>query len=150
MADKLTIGEVARRTGVPAKTIRFYEAEGVIAAPPRSEGGYRLYSAVDVRRLRLVRRVRLLGLALPEVKALAAQAFRSDCLAFAEQLLTCIAGRRADIDQRIDELEALKAELNELERHVRHDLEECRPGQTVAECAFCPMIDEEGGGCCEG
>ncbi len=45
MADKLTIGEVSRRTGVPAKTIRFYEAEGIIATPRRSESGYRLYSA---------------------------------------------------------------------------------------------------------
>ncbi len=149
MADKLTIGEVAQRTGVSVRTIRFYEAEGVIAAPLRSESGYRLYSDVDIRRLRLVRRVRLLGLPLLEVKRLVDQAFRSECLEFADQLLTCIAGRRTEIDQRIAELQALQGQLDALERHVRHDQEECRPGQKVAECVFCPMIDEEGGESCD-
>jgi DNA-binding transcriptional MerR regulator len=145
MADKLTIGEVARRTGVPAKTIRFYEAEGVLAAPARTESGYRVYAAADVRRLRLARRARLLGLPLTAVKSLVDQAFRSDCVEFGEQLLTFIAGQRTEIDQRIAELQALKAELDELEQHVQHDLDTCRPGQLVTECSFCPMIDEEGG-----
>lgn len=145
MADTLTIGQVSRLTGVPAKTIRFYEAEGVIAPPSRSEAGYRRYSLLDVRRLRLARRARLLGLALADVKLLVDQAFRSDCLEFGDQLLTRIADQQTNIDQRIAELQALKVELSELEQHVRHNLEECRPGQQVAECAYCPMIDEKGG-----
>jgi DNA-binding transcriptional MerR regulator len=85
MADRFTIGEVARRTGVPVKTIRFYESEWVIAAPSRTDSGYRLYSATDVRRLRLARRARLLGLALPEVRTLVDQAFRSECIDFGQQ-----------------------------------------------------------------
>lgn len=145
MADTLTIGQVSRLTGVPAKTIRFYEAEGVIAPPARSDAGYRRYSLLDVRRLRLARRARLLGLALADVKLLVDQAFRSDCLEFGDQLLTRIADQQAHIAQRIAELQALKVELAELEQHVRHNLEDCRPGQQVAECAYCPMIDEKGG-----
>lgn len=70
MTNRLTIGALSRRTGVPIKAIRFYEARGVIPAPARTEAGYRLYSPADVRRLRLVRRARLMGLALPEVKVL--------------------------------------------------------------------------------
>lgn len=149
MADMLTIGQASRLTGVPAKTIRFYEAEGVLTPPARSEAGYRRYSDLDIRRLRLARRARLLGLALSEVKVLVDQAFRSDCLEFGDQLLSRIADQRTQIDQRIDELQAMKGELSELEQHVRHNLEECRPGQQVAECAYCPMIDEEGGETCE-
>ena len=145
MADTLTIGQVARLTGVPAKTIRFYEAEGVIAPPPRSEAGYRLYSPADLRKLRLARRARLLGLALADVKVLVDQAFRSDCLEFGDQLLLRIADQREHIARRIAELRALQGELDALEQHVRHNLEECRPGQQVAACAYCPMIDEEGG-----
>ncbi len=145
MADKLTIGEVTRLTGVPAKTIRFYESERVITPPARSDSGYRLYSPVDVRRIRLARRARLLGLALSEVKELVERAFRSDCVEFGDQLLACISDQRVRIDRRIAELKALQVELDELERHVRHDQAECRPGQKVAECVFCPMIDEEGG-----
>ncbi|MCC6178974.1 MAG: MerR family transcriptional regulator [Chloroflexi bacterium] len=145
MTETLTIGQVSRLTGVPAKTIRFYEAEGVIAPPSRSDAGYRRYSLLDVRRLRLARRARLLGLALADVKVLVDQAFRSDCVEFGDQLLTHIADQQANIDARIAELKALKVELAELEQHVRHNLEECRPGQQVAECAYCPMIDEKGG-----
>lgn len=149
MAHTLTIGQVSRLTGVPAKTIRFYEAEGVIAPLSRSDAGYRLYSLIDVRRLRLARRARLLGLALPEVKTLVDQAFRSDCLEFGDQLVARIATQRAHIDQRIAELQALRAELDELEQHTRHGLEACRPGQKVAECTFCPIIDGEGGEPCD-
>ena len=50
MAANLTIGAVARRTGVPVPTIRFYEAEGVIPAPARTAAGYRLYGTTDIRR----------------------------------------------------------------------------------------------------
>lgn len=145
MVDTLTIGQVSRLTGVPAKTIRFYEAEGVIAPPSRSDAGYRRYSLLDVRRLRLARRARLLGLSLAEVKVLVDQAFRSDCLEFGDQLLSRITDQQAHISQRIADLQALKLELSELEQHVRHNLDECRPGQQVADCAYCPMIDEKGG-----
>src|SRR5262249_8956585 len=103
-----------------------------------------LYSPTDVRRLRLVRRARLLGLSLPEVKATVAQAFSSTCAEFAEQLLSSLAHQRAEVDRQIAELEALKQELDVLERHVRHSRQQVPPGQRVAECAFCPMIDEEG------
>ena len=145
MTETLTIGQVSRLSGVPAKTIRFYEAKGVIAPPSRSDAGHRRYSLLDVRRLRLARRARLLGLMLADVKILVDQAFRSDCPEFCDQLLTRIAVQQANVDERIAELEALKVELADLEQHVRHNLEECRPGQQVAACTCCPMIDEEGG-----
>jgi MerR family copper efflux transcriptional regulator len=144
MRDKLTIGEVARRVGVPSKTIRFYEAQGVIAPPARTEAGYRLYSATDIRRLRLARRARLLGLPLPEVKTLVEQAFASECGEFADQVVALLAGKRAEIQRRIVELEALDAELAELARHLQ--VCECGPGQLVVDCSFCSLIDEEGGG----
>lgn len=149
MAEHLSIGEVARRTGVSTKTLRFYEAEGVLAKPARTENGYRLYTAADVRRVRLARRVRLLGLPLVEVKTLVELAFRSDCVEFAEQLLSCIDGQRTEVGRRIAELEALKDQLDDLEQHVRHCMTDARPGQTVSDCAFCPILDEEGGECCD-
>ena len=142
MAERLTIGAVARRTGVPVPTIRFYEAEGVIPAPARTAAGYRLYGVADVRRLRLVRRARLLGLGLPEVKALVEQAFASECSAFVTQLLDHVARQRRDIRRQIEELRALAAELDALEEHVRHAQRELMPGRRVADCGFCPLIDD--------
>jgi MerR family mercuric resistance operon transcriptional regulator len=145
MTARLTIGEVARRTDVPIRTIRFYEAAGVIPRPPRTEGGYRLYSATDVRLLRFARRARLLGLPLAEVKALIGQASRSGCVDFGDELLRRLADQRLQIDRRIAELQALQMELAELEDHVRHCQSAARPGQMAVECGFCAVIDEKGG-----
>jgi len=70
MTDQLfTIGQVARRTGLPVRTIRFWSDNGVIAPAGRSTGGYRLYDAEAVARLDLVRTLRELGLDLTTVRS---------------------------------------------------------------------------------
>lgn len=145
MGTKLTIGEVSRRLGVPAKIIRFYEAQGVISSPARTAAGYRVYTTTDIRRLRLARRARLLGLSLAEVKAFVEEAFASECGEFGRQILRRIVAQRAEIDRRMSELRASRSELDELERHFRHDRANTLPGQRIIECGFCPLIDEEGG-----
>ncbi|MGD9894237.1 MAG: MerR family transcriptional regulator [Dehalococcoidia bacterium] len=145
MAEKLTIGVVAQRIGVPVDTIRFYEAEGIIPAPARTAAGYRLYAATDLRRLRLVRRARLLGLSLPEIKTLVEQAFASDCGDYLDQLLERLAEQHTAVRRRIAELQALDAELGALAQHVRHAREQAPAGRRVVDCGFCPLIDEEDG-----
>jgi DNA-binding transcriptional MerR regulator len=147
MADKLTIGAVAQQAGVPARTIRFYEAQGIVPPPARTEAGHRLYSQSDIRRLRLIRRARLLGVSSPDVKRLTDQALSATCDDFGEQLLNFITTQRAAIDQRMTELTALRAELDDLEAHARPGQARARPGQQVADCAYCPLLDEEGGEC---
>jgi len=57
MRSTLTIGQVAKATGINAKTIRYYEEAGVAPPPQRSQSGYRMYSETDVRRFDLIRRV---------------------------------------------------------------------------------------------
>ncbi len=141
MPSRLTIGQVAERSGLPVKTIRFYEEQGIVPPPERSDGGFRLYTPVDVRRLRLVRLAKLIGLSLSEIQALVAQAFASECADFADELLARIAGQQAAIDARIGELEALKRELADLTQHVEHSRERLEPGQRVAACDFCPILD---------
>lgn len=142
MASRATIGQVAQQTGVPAKTIRFYEAQGVLPPPQRTEAGYRVYTPGAVRRLRLIHRVRLLGISLREAGCIADQAFASDCAEFADQLLTLIASQRVAIDARMAELATLRAELDDLEIHTHHARAQAQPGQPVAACPFCPLIDE--------
>jgi DNA-binding transcriptional MerR regulator len=147
MTETLTIGAVARQAGVSTKTIRFYEAQGVLPRPARTDNGYRFYSPSDVRRLRLIRRARLLGVPLPEVKLLADQALSATRDDFGEQLLHFIASQRAAIDHRMADLTALKTELDDLEVHARHSQARAWPGQRVADCVYCPLLDEEGGEC---
>src|ERR1044071_1137524 len=65
----LQIGEVADRTGVTQRTLRFYEERGLLKPPTRMEGGFRLYSEDDVARVTQIRRLQdLLGLTLAEIK----------------------------------------------------------------------------------
>ncbi|SFY53232.1 helix-turn-helix domain-containing protein [Streptomyces sp. F-1] len=64
----LTIGELARATGLSVRTIRYWSDEDVLAPVTRSPGGYRLYDAASVARLELVRTLRELGLGLDDVR----------------------------------------------------------------------------------
>lgn len=143
MSKQLTIGDVAKLTGLPAKTIRFYEDEGCIPPVARSEGGYRLYSEGDVWRLQLVRQARLLGLPLSEIKPLVAQSMDTECVAFAADLTAMLDRQRAAIDKRIAELESLREQITLIESHVAHC--ECDPGQTVNDCYCCALLQEKGG-----
>jgi DNA-binding transcriptional MerR regulator len=75
MADQKTeepslqIGEVAERTGVTQRTLRFYEEKGLLKPPSRMDGGFRLYSDEDVKRVERIRRLQeLLGISLAEIK----------------------------------------------------------------------------------
>jgi MerR family transcriptional regulator, copper efflux regulator len=69
-AGLVQIGQVAERTGLSLRTIRFYEESGLVVPTGRSEGGFRLYSADDVARLEVVKRVKPLGFSLEEVREL--------------------------------------------------------------------------------
>jgi DNA-binding transcriptional MerR regulator len=65
----LQIGEVAERTGVTQRTLRFYEERGLLKAPSRLDGGFRLYSEDDVRRVDQIKRLQsLLGFTLADIK----------------------------------------------------------------------------------
>jgi DNA-binding transcriptional MerR regulator len=67
--DRLySIGELARRTGLAVRTIRFYSDRGIVAPAGRSPAGYRLYDADAVARLDLVRTLRDLGVDLPTIR----------------------------------------------------------------------------------
>ncbi|MDQ4118939.1 MAG: MerR family transcriptional regulator, partial [Actinomycetota bacterium] len=69
----LTIGQLARRTGVPVRTIRFWSDEGLVPPSDRSAAGYRRYDAVAVARLDLVRTLRDLGMGHDDVREVLAR-----------------------------------------------------------------------------
>lgn len=143
MAKQLTIGEVAKRTGLSTKTIRFYEQEGCIPEARRSDSGYRLYSEGDVWRLRLVRQIRMLGLPLSQIGALLTESMDAQCDVFADDLLALLQRQKDEVSRRISELENLRDEIDVLTAHVEHC--ECEPGQTMQDCYCCSLLSEEGG-----
>ena len=66
----LQIGQVADRTGLSLRTIRFYEENGLVRPTSRSDGGFRLYSEDDVARLEVIKRMKPLGFRLEEMQEL--------------------------------------------------------------------------------
>jgi DNA-binding transcriptional MerR regulator len=138
----LSIAEAARRSGVPARTIRFYEAAGIVRPPARDANGYRRYGSAGVRRLRLVGRLRRLGLPLPEAGAVAERAFVSECRTYVRDVGALLERQCAEIDQRVAELLALRSELAILAAQA-HRAEAVAPaGRWVAECGACVVVDD--------
>jgi DNA-binding transcriptional MerR regulator len=138
----LSIAEAARRSGVPARTIRFYEAEGIVQPPARDANGYRRYGGAGVRRLRLVGRLRRLGLPLPEAGAVAERAFVAECQTYMRDIGALLERQCAAIDQRVAELLALRSELTALAAQARQAEAAAPAGQWVAECGACVVVDD--------
>jgi MerR family copper efflux transcriptional regulator len=105
----LTIGEVAKQTGLSPKAIRLYETQGLIPPPERTQAGYRTYDEHDVALLRFIGQARALDLRLEEIKEILElqQASGQPCGRVLELLDTHIAG----IDHTIRALQALRATL---------------------------------------
>ena len=124
MQKAMTIGMLARASGVNLETIRFYERSGLLPAPQRSAAGYRHYQEVDVRRLRFIRRGRELGFSLEEIRSLldlAAQP-QSPC-ASADQL---VAEHLESIAARIRDLQNMQTELQKIAGCQSEHAEHCR------------------------
>lgn len=144
MRKTSTIGEVARRTGLSVSAIRYYETEGIVTAAARSDGGYRLFSDTDVRRLQLAKQVRHLGMSLTEVKELVHGVSTLDCATFAGALGQRIAAQRVAVTARIAELRELEVTLTALGSHL--DNCACQPGMAAADCDIRLLNDEGGDG----
>jgi len=129
---RLTIGDAATRSGVPAKTIRYYEQIGLIRPAERGANQYRSYSEADVAMLRFVGRARRLGFSVQELKQLVAL-YRDRGRASAD--VKAIAVQHiARIDRKLAELQTVRAALADL-------AERCH-GDALPDC---PILDELAG-----
>ncbi len=108
----MNIGEAAALAGLPTKTIRYYEQVGLVAPAARAENGYRDYSTSEVHTLRFVQRARGLGFSVAECRELLALYFDRNRPSASVKAITL--HRIADIDQKIAELEGLRATLTDL------------------------------------
>jgi DNA-binding transcriptional MerR regulator len=111
MERPLTVGQLARATGVPAKTIRYYEEVGVLPVPRRSEAGYRHYARHDVHRLLFMRRARALGLSLANLKALTGELDSGECLTMRPRLHALVTEQLRTVRQQIAEFHVLEQQL---------------------------------------
>jgi DNA-binding transcriptional MerR regulator len=113
------ISEVARRTGLSASTIRFYEGEGLIAAADRDANGYRSYGETDVQRLSFIAGAKQLDLGLAEVRQLLVAREESErCEHVQHQMHEVVARRRVETEARIAELQRVADELRRTEERL--------------------------------
>ncbi|MDQ3432034.1 MAG: heavy metal-responsive transcriptional regulator [Actinomycetota bacterium] len=98
----MLIGELADATGTTAKTLRFYEAEGLLAAPERTSGGYRDYGPHAVERVTFIRHAQASGLTLAQIREVLM--VRDGGVAPCGHVATFVEQRLTDIEERIREL----------------------------------------------
>lgn len=124
----MNIGKAAAMSGLPAKTIRYYEDIGLIQ-PTRSENGYRDYCEQDIHRLRFLQRARSLGFSVEECRQLLS--LYADRNRASSQVKAVAAQHLGRIEEKIAELEGLRSTLKHLVRACRGDH---RPD--------CPILDD--------
>ncbi len=122
----MQIGRLAAKTGVPVRTIRYYESTGVLPEPRRTPSGYRDYDTDAVSRLRFLRSGKAAGLTLAEIAQVIATRDRGESpCQHTQRLLTA---KHAEVTERIRELTALLTELDHLiAAGAGFDPARCRP-----------------------
>lgn len=130
-ARGITRGELAKRTGVNAETIRYFERTGILAVPERTEGGHRIYNQGHVRALRFIRRAKGLGFTPVEVRAIVELGGPGKA--------TC-AEVRDIAAHHLEQVRAKIADLVEIERLLAMTIDDCS-GRPDAECAVINMIE---------
>lgn len=123
----LRIGELAEKTNCSAETIRYYEKEGLLAAPARSEGNYRLYNDQHMERVLFIRHCRSLDMTLDEVRDMLACQDKpnENC----QQVSALLNKHIGHVAQKIKGLQILQQEL-------QHLLKQCDNAQTTANCGI--------------
>jgi DNA-binding transcriptional MerR regulator len=114
----MRIGELAQRSGVPAKTLRYYEDIGLIEPPARTPSSYRDYSDAVLDRLAFIRSAKALGLTLGEIRRIVA--LRDTGEVPCAHVLDLLSARTAEIDRTIRQLKTLRSELRQLVVRSRH------------------------------
>jgi MerR family copper efflux transcriptional regulator len=128
------IGVIAKESGVPIKTIRYYEELGLLKSSGRTEGGFRLFNADVLERLHFIKRAQSLGLSLSEIKEFlnVHDAGKLPC----EHIKNRLEDKVKAIDEQIRQLLILKQELSSLLSRW-----EIKPDSNPA--TICPIIENE-------
>ncbi|BAS56674.1 MULTISPECIES: MerR family DNA-binding protein [Leptolyngbya] len=129
--DAKLIGTVARESGIPIKTIRYYEELGLLKTVGRTEGGFRLFSADVFTRLNFIKRAQHLGMSLSEIHEFLEVHDQGDLPC--ERVQQALKGKLSDIDRQIQQLQILKQELEEL----------LAQQATNSAATICPIIESE-------
>ena len=132
----MQIGIVAKRIGLSVDAIRFYERNGLLPRPPRTEGGFRRYGESDVETLAFVRRVQGLGFKLSEIGGLLR--LRGNRLQPCAPVQRRLQEKLADVRRKLSDLRKLEHELRQALRSCNKELRK--------RDAHCPIFREKNPG----
>jgi len=132
MKKFLAIGDLAIRSSTKVQTIRFYEQEGLMPAPPRTSGGQRRYDEHHAKRLAFIRHARELGFPLDAVRELLTLSDNPEhSCESVDRIATDVL---LDVDAKIARLKALQAELKRMLKQGRHGkIGECKIIEVLAD-----------------
>lgn len=105
----LFAGDVAKQLAIGVQTLHYYEREGLIPPPERTEAGYRLYTPASIARVAFIKKAQTLGLPLQEIKEVLRLVERGTCPC--GRVEKALAERLAGVDQRLKELRSFRREL---------------------------------------
>jgi len=121
------IGELAAKVGLTERTIRYYEERGLLESVKRLEGGQRVYTDDDVRRLKFIQKLKVLGLSLAEMQELETLYGRHHTNAkVLPRLIELLDSHLTTVGDRLRELSALRDEIRLYRQHVTKRLEEAK------------------------
>lgn len=127
------IGQVAKESSIPIKTIRYYEELNLLKASGRTEGGYRLFNSDVLTRLNFIKRAQKLGLSLSEIKEFLDVYDQGNLPC--EQVQVKLNEKITEIEQQIAQLQILKQELIGLLSSKETFFQD-------SEAIICPIIEE--------
>ena len=123
----MKIGELAAATGTQVETIRYYERSGLLPAPARTEGNYRIYDGAHAARLSFIRHCRGLDMTLDEIRVL---------LRFKDAPTENCGAVNTLLDQHIGHVAARISELRSLEHQLKKLRDQCLESQDSAHCGI--------------
>ncbi len=123
----MKIGELSAATGTPVESVRFYEREGLLPAPARTQGNYRDYAHAHVERLAFIRHCRTLDMTLDEIRVL---------LRFKDSPGDDCAEVNALLDQHIGHVAERVRELKALQRDLQALRRQCQTHQMAKDCGI--------------
>jgi len=122
--QKYSIGEMSRMCEMSTRTIRYYEELGLLNSVKRIENGRRVYTEEDLRRLKLIKRLKILGLTLSEMHELESiWSIQKTNDAVLRRLLEILSSHLRRIDDRIADLDILRNEILEYQNRIGSKLE---------------------------
>jgi MerR family transcriptional regulator, repressor of the yfmOP operon len=119
--EQLTsIGEIANKLDMSQRTIRYYEEIGLLNSIKRVEGGRRIYTDEDLRRLKLIKRLKIMGMTLSEMQELEAMwTIEKSTDKVLKRLSELLENHLKRLDDRITDLDILKNEIIEYQKRIK-------------------------------